>query len=122
MRNLMILAGTALLLASCAGQQKQAETLPTFQNTGNPLVTDKFTADPAPMVHDGTLSSLMLLVVPGACTTSASTGNEVYQCLFISCSRPLWSAQPDSSSRRDCRSTRPHKRSADQWLPCARRG
>ena len=27
----------------------------TFINTGNPLVTDKFTADPAPMVYDGTL-------------------------------------------------------------------
>ena len=45
----------ALLFAGCLGQQKQAEVLPAFENTGNPLVTDKFTADPAPMVHDGTL-------------------------------------------------------------------
>ncbi len=28
---------------------------PTFTLKGNPVVTDKFTADPAPMVHDGTL-------------------------------------------------------------------
>ncbi|WP_370525483.1 glycoside hydrolase family 43 protein [Dysgonomonas sp. 521] len=29
--------------------------LPTFTNTGNPLIKDKFTADPAPMVHNGKL-------------------------------------------------------------------
>nr|WP_320060235.1 glycoside hydrolase family 43 protein [uncultured Bacteroides sp.] len=33
----------------------QKSKLPTFRNTGNPLVKDKFTADPAPLVHDGTL-------------------------------------------------------------------
>ena len=27
----------------------------TFLYEGNPIVTDKFTADPAPMVHDGKL-------------------------------------------------------------------
>lgn len=55
MRNLMLWGTTALLFVACAGQQKHAETLPAFQNTGNPLITDKFTADPAPMVHAGTL-------------------------------------------------------------------
>lgn len=44
--------GVILLLAGCAQQQPQ---LPTFSNTGNPLIKDKFTADPAPLVHDGTL-------------------------------------------------------------------
>lgn len=55
MRNLVVLTGAALLFAGCLGQQKQAEVLPAFENTGNPLVTDKFTADPAPMVYNGTL-------------------------------------------------------------------
>jgi hypothetical protein len=36
------------LLAGCASAQ-------TFVPTGNPIITDKWTADPAPMVHDGTL-------------------------------------------------------------------
>lgn len=36
---------------SCA----QKSNLPTFENTGNPLIKDKFTADPAPMVYDGKL-------------------------------------------------------------------
>ena len=53
MKKLVMIVGTVLLLANCASQQK--ESLSTFQNTGNPLITDKFTADPAPMVHDGTL-------------------------------------------------------------------
>jgi beta-xylosidase len=45
---------TILLTATlmiCAQKSK----LPTFRNTGNPLVKDKFTADPAPLVCDGTL-------------------------------------------------------------------
>lgn len=46
---------TALLfvvaLISCTEQPK----LPVFQNIGNPLIKDKFTADPAPMVYDGVL-------------------------------------------------------------------
>ena len=33
----------------------QLPTVKTFEMKGNPIVTDKFTADPAPMVHDGTL-------------------------------------------------------------------
>lgn len=38
-------------LAACAPSMAQK----TFVNEGNPLVRDNFTADPAPMVHDGTL-------------------------------------------------------------------
>ncbi|WP_394707725.1 glycoside hydrolase family 43 protein [uncultured Bacteroides sp.] len=38
-------------MMSCAQKSK----LPTFKNTGNPLVKNKFTADPAPLVYDGTL-------------------------------------------------------------------
>ncbi|MDR0893131.1 MAG: glycoside hydrolase family 43 protein [Mediterranea sp.] len=41
-----------LLLVGCHARQPQ---LPTFSNTGNPLIKDKFTADPAPLVYDGTL-------------------------------------------------------------------
>ena len=33
----------------------QVPAVKTFGMKGNPIVTDKFTADPAPMVHDGTL-------------------------------------------------------------------
>lgn len=51
-KNLLLTLGIGLLaLAGCS----QAPQLPTFQNTGNPLIKDKFTADPAPFVHKGTL-------------------------------------------------------------------
>ena len=33
----------------------QVPAVKTFGMKGNPIVTDKFTADPATMVHDGTL-------------------------------------------------------------------
>lgn len=33
----------------------ETDTIPTFAFKGNPIVRDKFTADPAPMVHDGRL-------------------------------------------------------------------
>ena len=36
---------------SCSAQN----SLPVFKNTGNPLIKNKFTADPAPMVHNGRL-------------------------------------------------------------------
>ena len=42
-----------LILTGCV--QKSEMGKPTFQNNGNPLITNKFTADPAPLVHDGTL-------------------------------------------------------------------
>ncbi|MBK5722530.1 glycoside hydrolase family 43 protein [Dysgonomonas sp. Marseille-P4677] len=38
-------------LIGCA----QESNLKTFKNTGNPLIKDKFTADPAPLVHNGRL-------------------------------------------------------------------
>lgn len=53
MRKLLVAVGI-LLLAGCA-QQKIQEGFPVFQNMGNPLITDKFTADPAPMVYNDTL-------------------------------------------------------------------
>lgn len=42
---------TLLLIAGCA--QKNVQT--TFQNSSNPLIKNRFTADPAPLVHEGTL-------------------------------------------------------------------
>lgn len=50
-KNLLFIFCAIVLLAGCV----QRPQLPTFQNTGNPLVKDKFTADPAPLVYDGTL-------------------------------------------------------------------
>jgi beta-xylosidase len=51
--SLTLFTGSLILFlwAGCA----KAPQLPTFLNTGNPLVKDKFTADPAPLVHNGTL-------------------------------------------------------------------
>lgn len=40
-----------LLITGCVQRDRQT----TFQHSGNPLIKDKFTADPAPMVHKGTL-------------------------------------------------------------------
>lgn len=49
--NLLLLL-LFILLVSCNSQNNN---LTTFQNTGNPLIKDKFTADPAPLVYDGKL-------------------------------------------------------------------
>ncbi len=46
-----LLISTLLFLAACTPTVNQK----TFVNDGNPLIKDKFTADPAPLVHDGTL-------------------------------------------------------------------
>lgn len=62
MRKLLIagLFGT-VILSACSGNGKKSETetaadtLNTFVYEGNPLIRNKFTADPAPMVHDGRL-------------------------------------------------------------------
>lgn len=60
MRHL-ILAVCALTIMSACGQKKKSEPQPeqdasaTFVFDGNPIVRDKFTADPAPLVHDGRL-------------------------------------------------------------------
>ncbi|MDR2910148.1 MAG: glycoside hydrolase family 43 protein [Bacteroidales bacterium] len=51
MRNSIVI--TFVLLAACASAPKTEQK--TFMPKGNPLVTDNFTADPAPLVHDGTL-------------------------------------------------------------------
>ncbi len=48
-----ITLGICILLSMAGCAQKESQT--TFQNQGNPLIGDKFTADPAPMVHEGTL-------------------------------------------------------------------
>ena len=50
-KNLLLVFCAIVLLTGCT----QRPQLPTFRNTGNPLIKDKFTADPAPLVHDGTL-------------------------------------------------------------------
>ena len=52
MKNLFYVACVALVTACSSDPQKE---LNTFTAEGNPIITDKFTADPAPMVHDGTL-------------------------------------------------------------------
>lgn len=46
-----MLASSLCMLMCCTHSNK----LPTFENDGNPLIKDKFTADPAPMVHNGKL-------------------------------------------------------------------
>ncbi|MDH6313929.1 arabinoxylan arabinofuranohydrolase [Parabacteroides sp. PFB2-10] len=51
MRNLFLLVSSLFVFTCCA----QQNNLPTFKNTGNPLIKDKFTADPAPMVYNGRL-------------------------------------------------------------------
>ena len=52
MKNLFYVACVALVTACSSAPQKE---LNTFIAEGNPIITDKFTADPAPMVYDGTL-------------------------------------------------------------------
>jgi hypothetical protein len=51
MKKIALIISTLLMIAGFT--QKDEET--TFQNTGNPLIKNKFTADPAPLVHEGTL-------------------------------------------------------------------
>lgn len=51
MKKITFILTVLIILSGCA--QKDAK--PTFQNSGNPLIKNKFTADPAPLVHDGTL-------------------------------------------------------------------
>lgn len=55
MKNLLIVSACALMCACASTQQPVQEAANTFVNEGNPLIRNKFTADPAPMVHDGTL-------------------------------------------------------------------
>lgn len=51
MRKICSIICCVFLLMGCTPKNN----LPTFKNTGNPLIKDKFTADPAPMVYDGKL-------------------------------------------------------------------
>lgn len=68
MKTFLALITAGLMGATCAcaqdvagseccrrGTNDNVQAVRTFTNTGNPLVKDKFTADPAPMVHDGRL-------------------------------------------------------------------
>ena len=50
-KKLALSAFALLIFAGCTQKDEQN----TFQNDGNPLIKNKFTADPAPLVHDGTL-------------------------------------------------------------------
>ncbi len=61
-KTISIALGALALLSACGGSGKApaaetgaTDTLKTFTFEGNPIVRDKFTADPAPMVHDGRL-------------------------------------------------------------------
>ena len=51
MKRITFLICSICLFISCT----QQSSLPTFENTGNPLIKDKFTADPAPLVYEGKL-------------------------------------------------------------------
>ena len=46
--SFFVLLMTAMVAISCSGDKK-------FSYSGNPLIRDKFTADPAPLVYDGRL-------------------------------------------------------------------
>jgi len=50
-KKLALSAFALLIFAGCTQKDEQN----TFQNNGNPLIKNKFTTDPAPLVHDGTL-------------------------------------------------------------------
>ena len=50
-KNLALSAFALFIFAGCTQKDEQN----TFQNDGNPLIKNKFTADPAPLVHDGIL-------------------------------------------------------------------
>lgn len=52
MKRLFYVSCMALMMACGNAPQKEVKK---FLAEGNPVITDKFTADPAPMVHDGTL-------------------------------------------------------------------
>lgn len=50
-KKLALSAFALLIFAGCTQKDEQN----TFKNDGNPLIKNKFTADPAPLVHDGIL-------------------------------------------------------------------
>ena len=51
MRNTLFIASLYLILCACGEKSNEVK----FISESNPIVTDKFTADPAPMVHNGRL-------------------------------------------------------------------
>lgn len=51
MRNTLFIVSLYLILSACGEKSNEVK----FISEGNPIVTDKFTADPAPMVHNGRL-------------------------------------------------------------------
>ena len=51
MRNTLFIVSLYLILSACGEKRNEVK----FISEGNPIVTDKFTADPAPMVHNGRL-------------------------------------------------------------------
>lgn len=51
MKNILFISLIGLFLAGCAEKESGIKLKPE----GNPMITDKFTADPAPMVYNGTL-------------------------------------------------------------------
>ena len=51
MRNTLFIASLYLILSACGEKSNDVK----FISESNPIVTDKFTADPAPMVHNGRL-------------------------------------------------------------------
>lgn len=53
-RKLCLVICGFLFLMSCTQQKDSSKTV-IFENTGNPLIKNKFTADPAPLVYDGRL-------------------------------------------------------------------
>lgn len=51
MRNTLFIVSLYLILSACGEKSNEVK----FTSEGNPVVMDKFTSDPAPMVHNGRL-------------------------------------------------------------------
>ena len=51
MRNTLFIVSLYLILSACGEKRNEVK----FISEGNPIVPDKFTADPEPMVHNGRL-------------------------------------------------------------------
>ena len=51
-KTLIVAVSCFMLLFMCC---KQEDNTKKFELKGNPMIVDKFTADPAPMVYDGVL-------------------------------------------------------------------
>ena len=51
MKNVILAFSLCLAFSGCGGKSNEVK----FTPEGNPVVLNKFTADPAPMVYNGTL-------------------------------------------------------------------